>query len=369
MTRYLRILSTTVFIVLIGCTPRGVLTLYPAAESVGETQIIFVSTTRAVDTDGEISTKRAKNASFLRYDISVPPQHEVGEVDWPRGKPDPKQDFLTTRFERFNSSSSFTSNLSKALRNHPKGSREVVVFVHGFNNNFAEGLYRLAQLSNDMELQNPTVHYSWPSAGNPLGYAYDRDSALFARDGLENLLHSIKAAGADQILLVGHSMGAFLTVETLRQMSIGNNRDLRRLLNGVILISPDIDVDLFRRQTARIDPLPQPLVIFTSEKDRALRLAARLSGTHQRLGNVRNIDELADLKVTLVDVTDYSNGFTGHFNAATSPALLQILKRLRNLDAAFQNDRAGRPGLIPGTVLSVQKATQIILSPVLALAN
>ncbi len=369
MRSSLRLVFITVFVALAACTPRGVLTLYPAAGSVGKVQTVFVSTTRQVEADGQISRKRAANASFLRYDISVPPQHEVGEVDWPRGKPDPQQDFLTTGFSRFTDGGNFTTNLAKALRTHPKGHREVVVFVHGFNNNFAEGLYRLAQLSNDMDLQNPTVHYSWPSAGNPLGYAYDRDSALFARDGLENLLHMVRDAGADQILLVGHSMGAFLTVETLRQMSISDNAEMRRMINGVILISPDIDVDLFRQQATRIEPLPQPFVIFTSKKDRALRLAARLSGKHERLGNVQDISVLADLQVTLFDVTQFSNGVTGHFNAATSPALLKILKRMHNLDAAFRNDQSGRAGLIPGTILTVQKATQVILSPVSALSQ
>ena len=36
------------------------------------------------------------------------------------------------------------------------------------------------------------VHYAWPSAAEPLGYVYDRDSAIFARDGLDiNLMAQI----------------------------------------------------------------------------------------------------------------------------------------------------------------------------------
>jgi esterase/lipase superfamily enzyme len=364
MSRILRIFSIAAFVVLSGCAARGVIMLYPAAENFGTIRSVFVSTTREIRASGEITGDRSPVAAFLRYNISVPPNHETGEVDWPRGAPDPEQDFLTTGFERFSSETGFVGNLRTALRAQPTGDRTVVVFVHGFNNNFAEGLYRLAQLSFDMGLQNPTVHYSWPSSGNPLGYGYDRDSALFARDGLEHLLEMVRAAGADQILLVGHSMGAFLTVETLRQMSISDNRKMRRLINGVILISPDIDVDLFRQQATRIEPLPQPFVIFTSQKDRALRLSARLSGTQGRLGNVRDPAVLANLEVTLFDVTEFSDGLTGHFNAATSPELLKILRQLYNLDAAFRNDPAGRAGLIPGTILTVQKATQIVLSPV-----
>ncbi|MCF6314832.1 MAG: alpha/beta fold hydrolase [Marinosulfonomonas sp.] len=369
MTLFLRILIISSLGLVVACTPRGVITLFPEAALVGQVRNVFVGTTRGMEDDGGFNNKRTADVSFHRYDISVPPQHEVGEINWPRGKPNPAQAFLTTRIDHFNAANDFTADLAKSLHARPKGQREVVVFIHGFNNNFAEGLYRLAQLSHDMDLPNPTVHYSWPSAANPLGYGYDRDSLLFARDGLEDLLRVIKSAGADRILLVGHSMGALLTMETLRQMAISDPRTLNSTIGGVFLISPDIDVDLFRQQAARIGPLPQPFVIFTSKKDRALRLSARLAGKHERLGNVQDVNELSELRVTLIDVTSFSDGLIGHFNTATSPALIQILKRLNGIDAAFRNDRAGRAGLLPGTVLTVQQATQVILSPVTALAK
>jgi hypothetical protein len=44
------------------------------------------------------------------------------------------------------------------------------------------------------------------------------------------------------------------------------------------------------------------------------------------------------------------------------------MQDLGSLNAAFQGEQAGRPGLLPGTVLTVQNATQIILSPVTALS-
>lgn len=363
MSLLARILITASLSLVVACTPRGAITLFPDAAAVGQLRQVFVGTTRDVDENGRFNNKRTENITYHRYDISVPPQHKTGAIEWPRKNPDPEKSFLTTDIDHYANTSNFTADLAKSLRNRPKGQREVVLFVHGFNNTFAEGMYRLAQLSNDMDLPNPTVHYSWPSAGNPLGYGYDRDSLLFARDGLENLLKTINSAGADRVLLVGHSLGALLSMETLRQMAIGNPNSLSQMISGVILISPDIDVDLFNRQAARIGKLPQPFVIFTSQKDRALRLSARLSGKHGRLGNVQDVSELADLQITILDVTQFSSGPTGHFNAATSPALINILKRLNGVDAAFKNDRSGRTGLLPGTVLTVQQASKIILLP------
>ncbi len=362
MSRFLRLLIVSSLSLVVACTPRGTITLFPDAAGVGLSRHIFVGTTRGVDDDGRLNNNRSPNVSYHRYDVSVPPKHEVGEIEWPKRKPDAAKNFLTTSVNHYPAAPGFKADLARSLRSRPKGQREVALFVHGFNNTYAEGIYRLAQLSADMEMPNPSVHFSWPSAGSTLGYGYDRDSILSARDGLEELIKTIRSAGADQILLVGHSMGALLSMETLRQMAISDVRSMNRSISGVILISPDIDVDVFRRQADRIGPLPQPFVIFTSSKDRALRLSARLSGQQERLGTVRNSRRLKGLEIALLDVTDFSEGPTGHFNAATSPSLIKILKRLNDVNIAFRNDPAGRTGLLSGTILTVQQATNLILS-------
>lgn len=358
-----RILIFVALSIVVACSPRGEITLYPEAALVGQVRNIYIGTTRKIAANGRMTHKREANVTFHRYDISVPPLRETGEISWPRRKIDPHKAFYTTGIDHFTGAGGFITDLSKALRKQPKRNREVIVFVHGFNSNFAEGLYRFAQLSHDIDLSNPIVHYSWPSLAKPLGYEYDRDSALFARDGLEELLHTVKAAGADKILLVGHSMGTLIAVETLRQMSISNSRGLQNMLAGVVLISPDIDVDLFRQQAAKIQPMPQPFVIFTSQKDRALRLSALLTGKRERLGNVNDIGVLGDLRVTVIDVTKFSNSLDGHFTQATSPTLLKLLKQMNRVNTAFQNDRTVKAGVLPGTILTIRKATKIILSP------
>ena len=43
--------------------------------------------------------------------------------------------------------------------------------------------------------------------------------------------------------------------------------------------------------------------------------------------------------------------------------------RIGEVDAAFQEDSRGRVGLLPGVILTVQNATQIVLAPVAAIAN
>jgi esterase/lipase superfamily enzyme len=159
-------------------------------------------------------------------------------------------------------------------------------------------------------------------------------------------------------------------MEALRTLALQGRRDVLDALAGVILIAPDIDVDVFRAQAAAIGALPQPFVVFTSKQDKALRLSARMSGQTNRLGTLQDIETVGDIPVTFIDVSEfYEDSETSHFVAGSSPQLIRILGRLADVDAAFQRDAPARMGLLPGTVLTVQNATQIILSPVAALGG
>ncbi len=359
-----------IILTLAACETRGRVILVPEASKTGDVETVFIGTTRGPDpeTGNEFGHGRSAATRFVRLDVAIPPDRIAGQIRWTRERtaPDPATDFLATNLQTYRGAADFRADLARALAQEPRGRREVTLFVHGYNNTFAEGAYRQAQLGHDLDLGGVLVNYSWPSLAHPLGYAYDRDSALFARDGLEELLESVIAAGAERVLIVAHSMGANLTMEALRQIAIGGNDRIRRRIAGVVLISPDIDVEVFRAQATRIGDLPQPFIIFTSKKDRVLALSARLTGQHDRLGNVTDVAEVADLDVTLLDTTAFSQG-GGHFNPGNSPALLAILGGIRAVDTALAADRTGRPGLLPGVALTVQNATQIVLSPVTGL--
>jgi len=330
---------------------------FPQAATIGTQKTIFVATDRAKEADGTFGPHRSEKMAYLSVDVSIPPDHVPGSIEFSRGTPNPQSDFLTTAFTEFPAKSGFQASLGKRLRMLPVKDREAVVYVHGFNNTMADGVYRTAQLVNDFDLPGVAIHYSWPSAANPLGYGYDRDSALIARDGLEELLRAIRASGVRRTLIVAHSMGGLLTMEVLRQMAPDTS-----LVNGVILISPDIDIEVFESQARRIGKLPQPFVIFVSQKDRALRLSARLTGQKQRLGTLNDLSRLDKLPVTLIDVTDFSDPRgVNHFVTGSSPLLIQLLAKVAEVDAAFRGDPAGRTGILPGTVLTVQNATQIIV--------
>jgi esterase/lipase superfamily enzyme len=352
---------------LVACAPRGSFTGVPADRQTTTEESIFVGTTRTAGSEG-FGFGRADALSFMRFDISIPQDRQPGELSWPprSRQPDPDRDFLTADQYVYDTSQAFRIAMAKEVRQQKQTS--AVVYVHGFNVNMAEGVYRFVQMHHDLQVPSIAVHYSWPSRGSALGYIHDRDSAMFARRGLQELLDEVSAAGVTEIVVVAHSLGAGLTVETLRQMALEGSPRALNSIRGVVLIQPDIDVDVFRSQARDIGRLPQPFVIFGSSKDQILNFSARVSGTPERLGNLSDISRIADLDVTYFDTKNFASG-SGHMNLATSPALISLFGGIERMEDAFAADEKGRVGLFPGIVLTVRNATEVVLAPVVAIGD
>ncbi|WP_374429389.1 alpha/beta hydrolase [Tabrizicola sp.] len=354
-------------LVLAGCAARGEFTMAPEGLAGGTPETIFVGTTRMKD--GEVyAFGRSGEPGFLRYDVAIPPEREPGEVNWPpkTRKPDGKRDFLTLDARGFDSADAFSDALRSAMK--LRGQTDAVVYVHGFNNTMAEGVYRVAQMHHDLKVPGVAVHYAWPSRGSALGYVYDRDSVMFARSGFVSLLDEVEDAGAREIIIIAHSMGAFLTMEGLRQMALKDGPGALDRIKGVVLIAPDLDLDVFRAQARDIGKLPEPFVIFGSSRDRVLNISATLSGTGDRLGNMESVAQVADLNVIYLDTAAYNTG-DGHLNLGENPALLSLFGGLIGIADAFTADARARVGLLPGLVLTVRNATEIVLRPVGAIAE
>lgn len=348
-----------------GCAGHGVMSFTDAPPQAGTQHQIFVATNRQKDENGEIyNGKRSQTLSYDAYTISVPPSHETGKVEWAKGKPDPRAHFVTTVQLKFDGSPGFKSAVNDAVRGKQGPGREAVVFVHGYNTSYAEGVYRLAQIKHDFKMPGVAVHFSWPSAAETRYYVYDRDSVALSRDALHKLLAELAGTDVSRIVVVGHSMGTILTVETLRQISMVGDAKLQRKLGPVVLLSPDIDVDVFKSQITRINPLPKPFVIFTSSKDKALKLSALITGTKDRLGSLASVSEIGNDKITLFDVSKFKGGDKlDHFAVATSPALISMISGLLESGGLAFLDPQNDLSLADVSVNAVSNVTQVILSP------
>lgn len=349
-------------LLLAACSRDGLMVIDPAASGIGKERSIFVGSSRRFDPKtGIFGPGRSEVARYGLFRVSIPPEHQPGEIHWPESadRADPQKDFITTKAEVYASPEAFRGNMHAVLAPLPPRRREVVLFVHGFNNTFPKGLYRIAQLTDDLGIPGVVAHYSWPSAGHTLGYVQDRDSALFARNGLEQMIAEIGAAGATRIYLIAHSMGSMVTMETMRQIAIRGDKATLDRVAGLILISPDLDVDLFRSQVRDIGIPPELFVIFGSRRDQALNISARLTREPARLGNLADMSRLTGLDVTYLDTEAFEHG-AGHFDVGTSPALIRLISGITQVDEALDDDVDG-VDLLPELIKTFRGPTEAVL--------
>ncbi len=318
-----------------------------------EVQRIYLATDRILAPNLSGTTQRGGALSFARFDITIPPGHRPGEVEFSAADPDPARSFTVADARGVQTLADLARNVLREAGPSGRPIDSTVVYVHGFNTAMEYAVYRHAQIAHDYGLQGPQVTFAWPSIERTVGYVRDKDSILIARDHLEELLVGL-TRGNQNVFVFGHSMGTQLVVETLRQLSITGQRDVLSRIGGVILVSPDIDLDLFEAQHERIDPLPNPFVVMTSESDYALRFSSLLTAQPERLGSARDRGRLAALDLLVLDLTGLPNA-RNHFLAATSPVVIDIVTSAR---ADVLSDRFPRTGIIDVAALQAARADE-----------
>ena len=68
------------------------------------------------------------------------------------------------------------------------GGPDVLIYVHGFKQTFETAALDAAHLSDGIKFRGQTMVFSWPSKAGLFDYAYDRESAMWSRDGFERVL-------------------------------------------------------------------------------------------------------------------------------------------------------------------------------------
>ncbi|MEM7598389.1 MAG: alpha/beta fold hydrolase [Pseudomonadota bacterium] len=312
------------FLVLIiaSCAPHNV-AQFGAGSPLATQKRIFVATELELDNLGPIfGQERPSGLKFMHLDVSVPPTHTPGNIEWPNGEPDAATDFVMTGSQVYPTAAQMVGAMRRGASD-----RETLVYVHGYNVTFSDAVYRFAQIRTDFGLIDEGLVYSWPSAGDVRGYAYDRDSVLYSRDDFEAVLNALTVQSGGRVHILGHSMGSQLVMETLRQAALRGNRAMLNRISSVTLMSPDIDPDVFRQQAKAIGTLPDPFLIFVSQQDRALNLSSLLTGFKPRLGVIDGPDQVEGLGVSVLDFTGLSDGRAlDHSVPVTSPLAIKVLR-------------------------------------------
>ncbi len=371
------IATAAICMTLTACGGRPADVLLPVAASApGATPVrILVATSRegVPSQPGQLfSGERSDQVEYADITVSIPPDanRKVGEVQWPSRTPgDPARNFVVTSAtveDRAGAQKTLDAILPDAKP------RQALLFVHGYNNSFDVALFRFAQIAHDSAAPAAPVLFTWPSRGRLLAYNYDRESVTFSRDALEQTIQMlVKDRKVGEINLMAHSMGSWLMMETLRQIAIRDGK-LPKKIKTVILASPDIDIDVFRKQVSEI-PEPRPdFIIFVSQNDKALALSSTIAGNVSRLGAIDPSSEpyrtqLEKEGITVIDLTGLKTSDSlNHGKFAASPEVVRAIgMRLAAGDSITRSDASlgERIGLVTaGAASTVGKTAGLIIS-------
>lgn len=312
---------------LAGCASRpGPETLEPVAERGGSNRSVTVlavtdrAPTEAKPPAFEGARGKLSCEQFTIQQVNPASGGKRPESDISRDN-DPSKDFVTVgRWELDKRS------FEQSVGGMQKADDMVVLFVHGYNTSYHEAVLRLAQLAVDANGRAVPILFSWPSQADFRGYVADRDSTTYARDDLVQLLTMLS-----------------------RLRSKGRSDVIAHFQVG--LASPDIDIDVFRKQASIIGPLSPPLMVLVSKDDRALAVSSRLASGKSRLGlagagdpQIREIARQSGIQI--FDITSLPSA-TGSSTAASSSLRHAIQQRRARTDRLAMSGRQVSFSLTP----------------------
>jgi esterase/lipase superfamily enzyme len=207
------------------------------------------------------------------------------------------------------------------------GGHDVLIYVHGYNTTFEAAALDAARLSDGIKFVGETMVFSWPSRASLLDYGYDRESAMWSRDALQQVLDGLIASPViGHIHIVAHSIGTMLTMEALRQLYAQLGEETVNKIGAVVFASPDIDMDGFSSSVQRIGPLAGKITVVAATNDRALAVSRWIAGGITRVGAAQKA-QLERMGIRVIDASQQGWGIINH-DLFLSNA--QIRKVIRN---------------------------------------
>jgi esterase/lipase superfamily enzyme len=300
---------------------------------------LFYANTRATLRDQPNTFGRDRGE--LNYgiaEVAIPPNHIIGRNEQPSmfrfEWSENERKHIALRNTRSLDNADFAAQLNEAIRQSPN--RKVMVFVHGYNVDFAQAVRGLAQFATDLKFDGPVLLFSWPSQNSMMGYATDANNVEWAQTHLTTVLEEIvDRTDAEQIYLIAHSMGSRALTRAHLNLASSRPLDIYKL-QQMILVAPDIDADLFRQDIApRLARTRTQVTLYASSSDRALAASKTFNG-HPRAGDSgRGLVIVPGVET--IDASDVSRGFLGHTYFSEDRRIMEDIYAILNTGQSSDN--------------------------------
>lgn len=277
-------------------------------------------------------------------DVSIPYTHQSGSLESPSWirleyRPDPSKHVVLRNVNAL-ASDAFYRQLSDRVGKSKD--KEIVVFIHGFNNSFEDAARKMAQLTWDMQFDGAPILYSWPSRNKLLGYTEDEDTVQWTAFHLRAFLEELaERSDARKIHLIAHSMGNRALTAALQIIAAKRQRNAPAIYDQVVLAAPDIGADTMELLSSEVRPLAKRMTLYASNSDDALILSKYLHGGSRAGG--KDTFLLIAPGIDTIDASAARTDFMGHAYFDNS---VNIITDIQKMFATAASPEARR--LIPG---------------------
>lgn len=264
----------------------------------------------------------------------------------------------------------FHAEVEQRLALSPR--KEILLYVHGFNETFASAAFTTAELCHFLGREQVCSFFTWPASasGNFLtSYTATTESATYSVDHLKKAIRLLaQTPGVERVQILAHSRGTALTLDAVQQLFLeaiaaGTEPIDAYKIDNIVLLSPDIDVDIAGQKITSwvSDPdlvsvwpsgrLPRGisgrLSLYSSPEDRALLVSRILFRSRFRAGSLTAKDLtpqaqqylLGTAKIDLITYEGKRTDLFGHSyftsNPEVSSDLIQMIR---------YGKRLGEPG-------------------------
>jgi esterase/lipase superfamily enzyme len=300
---------------------------------------VFYGTNRAPTGDLKPALFYGKGRGELQYgylNVTIPQIHKEAELEtqprWAEYTFVLNEDSMRRRYVLLDqvtplAKDDFVRALRQQIKDSP--SKDLFIFVHGFNNTFEDAARRAAQMAYDLDFDGTPILYSWPSQGFVAAYAADEAAVGISGRKMADFLETVVSqSGAQRIHVLAHSMGNRALIEALQTYLAKRAPNERQHIFGqIVFTAPDVDRDYFIDAIDSLRGTAERVTLYASDNDHALHYSQFVHGA-PRAGTAGGvIIKLAGLDT--IDMSAVPADILGHsYFAANSGAIYDIFRIL-----------------------------------------
>jgi esterase/lipase superfamily enzyme len=289
---------------------------------------VLYATNRSLDDAAATGANYTSNRGPVSYgaaSVALSPRKE-GEspfADWTRWAPRP--DATQNRNELVKVEPLDVSSFAGKLQ--ADGGRPVMLYVHGFRRDFDIVAIETAAIAYETNVDAIPMFFSWPSSNSVFGYVSDTTNMRWAAADLgDTLKYLLDQSAVSTVHIIAHSLGGNGLLEALDDLSQDSAARIDKL-GEIVLSSPDVDSDLFRRDFLPVvRELGVRVTLYAADSDVPLQASQRVNRV-RRLGDARPEIFIADGVETIVysDVVTILNSHDAHVEIGDVQADLHYL--------------------------------------------